>query len=125
MRSCENPSICSVDNPSICSVDTSAFSSVGTSAIGTNSKGMSSAVGFFSLEEGTIEAIDKGIETIRHEKGVADFSFDLKEGDRIRPITNSLDRYGHIIVCAPDRKEVEMLLEKYMTELTTYIHIKP
>jgi hypothetical protein len=41
------------------------------------------------------------------------FSFKLAPNDRVNNITSSLNRYGHIILQAPNKKELEVALDEY------------
>lgn len=82
-----------------------------------------SAVHFFSLPEGTITSIDPQIEKIKEMPGVEQFCFKLKVGDKVNPITSSLDRYGQFIVSGDNRNTVEDKIEKYTRISNDYISI--
>lgn len=82
-----------------------------------------SAVHFFSLPEGTITSIDPQIEKIKEMPGVEQFCFKLKVGDKVNPITSSLDRYGQFIVSGDNWNIVEDKVEEYTRISTYYISI--
>ena len=82
-----------------------------------------SAVHFFSLPLGTITSIDPKINEIKDAEGVEQFNFKLKAGDKINPITSSLNRYGQFIVSGDNRYTVEDKIEKYTIISTDYISI--
>ena len=69
-----------------------------------------SAVHFFSLPLGTITSIDPKINDIKDAEGVEQFDFKLKTGDKVNPITSSLNRYGQFIVSGDNRMMVEQLI---------------
>lgn len=75
-----------------------------------------SAVFYFNLKKEIISdtTVFNGIE---NRFGVEDFAFDLKEGMRVPQIKNSLDRYGHIILSADNRKILLELAGDYMAEI--------
>ncbi len=83
-----------------------------------------SAVHFFSLPEGTITSIDPQMNNIKDWKGVEQFSFKLKVGDRVNKITSSLSRYGQFIVSGQDREYVNNTVESYSNSIFSYIKIK-
>lgn len=82
-----------------------------------------SAVHFFSLPEGTITAIDPQIEEAKGWEGIKLFDFKLKVGDKVTPITSSLNRYGQFIVSDDNRNTVEDKIEKYTRISTDHIGI--
>lgn len=82
-----------------------------------------SAVHFFSLPLGTVTSIDPKINDIKDAEGVEQFDFKLKVGDKVPPITSSLNRYGQFIVSGKDRNIVEDKIEKYTRISTDYISI--
>ena len=53
----------------------------------------------------------------KNRKGVEDFAFTLKAGMTIPKIKNSLDRYGHIILTADNRKTLLELADGYLKEI--------
>ncbi len=81
------------------------------------------AVHFFSLPLGTITSIDPKINDIKDAEGVELFDFKLKAGDKINPITSSLNRYGHFIVSGDNWNIVEDKVEEYTRISTYYISI--
>ena len=79
-----------------------------------------SGVCFFVLEEGSIikhVPDEKFVKTWPH---VVDFSFDLKEGEKVNRITSSLNRYGHLTLIASNRESIEDALEKYEKVIINY-----
>ena len=82
-----------------------------------------SAVHFFSLPLGTITSIDPKINDIKDAEGVEQFDFKLKAGDKVTPITSSLNRYGQFIVSDDNRNTVEDKIEKYTRISNDYISI--
>ena len=83
-----------------------------------------SAVHFFSLPEGTITSIDPQIEKIKDMPGVEQFCFKLKVGDKVNPITSSLDRYGQFIVSGVSRKEIERYIKEYSNATSDCIRVE-
>lgn len=71
-----------------------------------------SGVVYFNLPEGKIEKIGNldELETI---KGLRFYYFGLKEGDFVKQIKNSLDRYGDAVFVADTREEFEKDIEKF------------
>ena len=72
-----------------------------------------SGVRFFSLEEGTVIKHVPEEKYIKAWPHVVDFSFNLKEGDKVNCITSSLNRYGHLTLIAGNRESIEDAFEKY------------
>lgn len=70
-------------------------------------------VRFFAFKEGSVikhapdELFIKGL------PHVVDFSFTLKEGDKVNRITSSLNRYGQLILQARNRKTLEEAFDRY------------
>lgn len=72
-----------------------------------------SGVRFFAFEEGSVikhVPDDKFVKAWPH---VVDFSFNLKEGDKVNRITSSLNRYGHLTLIAGNRSSIEEAFDKY------------
>lgn len=72
-----------------------------------------SGVRFFAFEEGSvIKQIpdEKFVNTWPH---VVDFSLNLKEGEKVKRITSSLNRYGHLTLIAGNRESIEDAFDKY------------
>ncbi len=72
-----------------------------------------SGVRFFAFEAGSVirhVPDEKFVKTWPH---VVDFSFNLKEGDKVNRITSSLNRYGHLTLIAGNRQSIEDAFEKY------------
>lgn len=62
-----------------------------------------SAIFYFNLPEGFIQEVG-ALEQLVNCPGVIEFKFYLQEGVRIPKITNSLDRYGYVIMKAYNRQ---------------------
>lgn len=65
-----------------------------------------SSVIFFNLPLGEVKSINLDTEKILSNPQVVSFSLDVKEGDEIKPITSSFNRYGQVIVKGENREEV-------------------
>ena len=72
-----------------------------------------SGVRFFSFKEGSVIKHVPEISFIKTWPHVVDFSFNLKEGEEVRQITSSLNRYGHITLIAGNRESIIDAFEKY------------
>ena len=72
-----------------------------------------SGVRFFAFEEGSVIKHVPNEEFVKGWPHVVDFSFNLKEGDRVNRITSSLNRYGQLILQAGNRDAIEEAFEKY------------
>ncbi len=72
-----------------------------------------SGVRFFSFEEGSVIKHVPNDEFVKGWPHVVDFSFTLKEGDKVNRITSSLNRYGQLILQAGNRDAIEEAFEKY------------
>jgi carbamoyl-phosphate synthase large subunit len=72
-----------------------------------------SGVRFFALEEGSVIKHAPDVNFAKNWPHVVDFSFNLKEGDRVNRITSSLNRYGHLTLIAGNRESIEDAFEKY------------
>lgn len=66
-----------------------------------------SGVEFFQLPEGVVESIIPSLYGLGETPGVISFNLKLKEGDRVKKITSSLNRYGEFIVEASERKQLD------------------
>lgn len=78
-----------------------------------------SGVHFFCLPEGRVEKIDHAaIEEAKHWPGIYSLELNLQEGDEVRQITSSLNRYGEFIFNAEDRID----LDKKMKELESVFY---
>lgn len=78
---------------------------------------------FFSLPTGVITGIDSAMDTITTWPGVCDFEFKLHAGDRVNPITSSLNRYGHFIVSATGRDSLDKLMDDYSKKIDNMIKV--
>ena len=72
-----------------------------------------SGVRFFSFEEGCVIKHMPNDEFVKSWPHVVDFSFNLKEGQKVNRITSSLNRYGHLILTAGNRDSIEEAFDKY------------
>ena len=72
-----------------------------------------SGVRFFSFEEGSVIKHIPNSEFVKTWPHVVDFSFNLKEGEKVNRITSSLNRYGHLTLIAGNRESIEDSFEKY------------
>lgn len=72
-----------------------------------------SGVRFFSFEEGCVIKHVPNEEFVKGWPHVIDFSFNLKEGDRVNRITSSLNRYGQLILVAGNSGSIDDAFEKY------------
>ena len=81
-------------------------------------------VHFFSFSEGVVEAISSEVSEVSSWPNISNFDLKLKAGDKINPITSSLNRYGQFLVTGDTREEVEELLQKYDSQIKTFITVK-
>lgn len=72
-----------------------------------------SGVHFFAFEEGKVIKHIPNVEFVKGWPHVVDFTFALKEGDKVNRITSSLNRYGQLILVASNRSAIEDSFEKY------------
>jgi len=72
-----------------------------------------SGVRFFSFEEGSIIKQVPNEDFVKTWPHVVDFSFNLKEGEKVNRITSSLNRYGHLTLTAGNRDAIEEAFDKY------------
>lgn len=72
-----------------------------------------SAVQYFHFSEGIVKSISPSFYALAEAPGVTSFDPEFKVGDRIRPITSSLNRYGSYILSAPDRESLLDLIDNY------------
>ena len=72
-----------------------------------------SGVLFFSFEEGSVIKHIPNSEFVKTWPHVVDFSFHLKEGEKVNRITSSLNRYGHLTLTAGNRDAIEEAFDKY------------
>lgn len=72
-----------------------------------------SGVRFFSFKEGSVIKHVPNEEIVKGWPHVVDFSFTLKEGDKVNRITSSLNRYGQLILQAGNRDAIEEAFDKY------------
>ena len=72
-----------------------------------------SGVRFFAFEEGSVIKHTLNEEFVKGWPHVVDFSFNLKEGDKVNRITSSLNRYGQLILQAGNRNAIEEAFDKY------------
>ena len=86
-------------------------------------KNRCSGVVFFNLPEGKIEKIGN-LDKLKTIKGLHFYYFGLKEGDVVKKIKNSLDRYGDAVFVADTREELEKEIEKFNKIIENQIVIK-
>lgn len=72
-----------------------------------------SGIRFFAFEEGSIIKHEPNEKFVKAWPHVVDFSFNLKEGEKVNRITSSLNRYGHLTLIAGNRESIEDAFEKY------------
>lgn len=84
----------------------------------------SSAICWICLPEGTIEDIDSQFYDVPSWPKVKSFGFNLKIGDKVNQITNSLNRYGHFIVQADTREEIDSIMSEYEQKINSFFKIK-
>ena len=72
-----------------------------------------SGVRFFSFVEGSIIKQVPNEDFVKTWPHVVDFSFNLQKCDKVRKITSSLNRYGHITLIAGNRESIDDAFEKY------------
>jgi len=72
-----------------------------------------SGVRFFSFEEGSVIKHVPDSEFVKTWPHVVDFSFNLKEGEKVNRITSSLNRYGHLTLTAGNSDAIEETFGKY------------
>ena len=72
-----------------------------------------SGIRFFAFKEGSVIKHVPNEEYVKGWPHVVDFSFTLKEGDKVNRITSSLNRYGQLILQAGNRDAIEEAFDKY------------
>ena len=83
-----------------------------------------SGVHFFCLPEGRVQKIDtKALEETKKWPGIYNLNLKLKEGDEVRQITSSLNRYGEFIVKSEDREELDRLMNEYENRINKMVII--
>ena len=82
-----------------------------------------SGVVFFNLPEGKIEKIGN-LDELKKIKGLHFYYFGLKEGDVVKKIKNSLDRYGDAVFVADTREELETMMNEFNKIVENQIVIK-
>ena len=83
-----------------------------------------SGVCFLNLPCGRVRTIDNSIREVVTWPGVMDFSFSFNVGDEIRPITSSLNRYGHFIVQTKKAEDLGSILSEYEARIYDLIVIE-
>ena len=86
-------------------------------------KSRCSGVVFFNLQEGKIKKIGN-LDELKTIKGLHFYNFGLKEGDTVKKIKNSLDRYGEAVFVADTREELENEFKKFNDIVDNQIVIK-
>ncbi len=80
-----------------------------------------SGVRFFAFREGSVVKHAPNADFVNGWPHVVDFSFTLKEGEKINRITSSLNRYGQLILQAGNRDAIEEAFDKYEKVLSESI----
>lgn len=75
-------------------------------------------VRFFDLPLGVVKSIHLDADKFLSNSNIVDFSLDVKKGDRIKPITSSLNRYGQVIVKEDTFEDVRNMLDEIENEVT-------
>lgn len=70
-------------------------------------------VRFFAFKEGSIIKHVPDAKFVMTWPHVVDYSFNLKEGEKVNRITSSLNRYGYLMLIAGNRESIEDAFEKY------------
>lgn len=83
-----------------------------------------SAICWICLPEGIIEDIDHRLYDVPQWPHIKSFDFTLQKGDKVNKITNSLNRYGHFIVQADTREEVDIVMDDYERKINSFFKIK-
>ena len=73
---------------------------------------------FFAFQEGNVVKHTFNRDSVKSWPHVVDFSFTLKEGDKVNLITSSLNRYGHLILQAGNRDDIEDTFDRYERVIT-------
>ncbi len=92
--------------------------------IETGRKEMASGVCFFNLLQGTIQSISPELYDFANKPNVCFFDFKLKVGDVVLNISNSLNRYGHFIIQADTRVEVDRIMADYESKINSFFIIE-
>lgn len=92
--------------------------------IATGRMNRAAGVCFFSFPEGVVESISLETSEVSSWPNISNFDLKLKVGDKINPITSSLNRYGQFIVTGDTREEIEELLLRYNNQIDTFITIQ-
>ena len=80
-----------------------------------------SGVRFFAFKEGSVIKHVPDSKFVKTWPHVVDFSFNLKEGEKVNCITSSLNRYGQLILQAGNRDSIEEAFEKYEAAISASI----
>lgn len=72
-----------------------------------------SGIRFFSFKENSIITSIPKTDVVMSWPYMKHFSFKLSPNDRVNQITSSLNRYGHIILQAPNKKFLDVALDEY------------
>lgn len=81
-------------------------------------------VRFFNLPLGVVKSIHLDTGGLLSNSDVVSFSLDVKEGDEIKPITSSLNRYGQVIVRGNTFEDVRNVLDKIEDGMMEFILIE-
>lgn len=83
-----------------------------------------SGVRFFDFEEGCVVKHVPDEKFVKEWPHVVDYSFNLKEGERVNRITSSLNRYGHLTLIADNRESIEDAFEQYEKAINNKVFCK-
>ena len=78
----------------------------------------SAGIRFFMLPVGSVVKKSYPTDPLNF-PGTFQYYFKLKEGDKVKPITSSLDRYAYVVYRGDDKEEVKTALDKYEHLITT------
>lgn len=76
-----------------------------------------SGVRFFAFEEGNVIKHVPDAKIVKVWPHVVDFSFKMLEGQVVKRITSSLNRYGHLTLVADNRQSIEEAFREYEKSL--------
>lgn len=82
-----------------------------------------SGVCFFHFPEGRLIGVDPDFDAMAREEGVTHWNFQLKAGDALPFLTNSMERYGEYILSAESREELDERMSRCERRYATFVHI--
>ncbi len=87
-------------------------------------KHAASAVSFLSLRPGRCTSVSPRLHSLSDNPNIVSCEMKLKAGDQIPVITSSLDRYGHFIVSANSREELDAVVDECQRKATNLITVE-